>query len=128
MKLLLDTHIFIWDKQAVGKLSTQTRSLIFAPTTERFVSTAVFWEMQIKERKGGIGIGMPPQQFVSIQRQLFPFKTITIQEKHVWTLQQLPLIHKDPFDRIMIAQAIAESLTLVSVDGKFNAYPVPLLM
>lgn len=92
-----------------------------------FISTASVWEMQIKFAIGKLSIFRSIEEFVYIQRTYESIQPLPVFERHVWALAQLPLHHRDPFDRILIAQAIQKDFTLVTVDAFFAAYPVKLL-
>lgn len=127
MKLLLDTHIFIWAFSQPSRLSQTVQDAIALPQNELFLSVASSWEMQIKEQIGKLTLLPSAELFVKSQMLLNHIQTLPIRNEHVWILKQLPLHHRDPFDRLMIAQAIAEELTIVSVDRQFEQYRIPRL-
>jgi PIN domain nuclease of toxin-antitoxin system len=113
--ILLDTHTFIWLSEDDPTLPSFIREMIEA-TDHVFVSIASFWEISIKLSIGKISL---QTDFNSTK-----FKLLPISIKDTIQLRQLPLHHKDPFDRILIAQAINRSISLVSRDSEFDVYPV----
>ena len=124
MKLLLDTHIFLWMGQAPHKLTDTMRDALLDPNNVLFLSVVSVWEMQIKAQIGKLDFPLPIRQFVAIQRAVNQVHTLPVVEAHIWTLGALPLFHKDPFDRLLIAQGIAEDCHLMTVDAVFGQYPV----
>lgn len=127
MNLLLDTQIFIWLSLELEKLTPKILPVLRDPTNRLFISTASVWEMQIKFAIGKLSLFRSVEEFVQAQREYESIQPLPVFERHVWTLAKLPLHHRDPFDRILIAQAIHEDFTLVTVDALFSAYPVKLL-
>lgn len=127
MNYLLDTQIFIWLATTPDKISAPAKSIIFAPNTNLLLSTASVWEMQIKAMLGKLSVGDSVEEFVLFQRYLSQVQPLAILEVHVWVLAQLPHHHKDPFDRILIAQAKHEEFTLISADSVFEKYDVQLV-
>jgi PIN domain nuclease of toxin-antitoxin system len=126
MKILLDTHIFIWWDSEPEKLSPSTLELLQQSETRRYVSVISLWEMQIKNQIGKLTLSQPIEEIYKNQSKneiIF----LPVNPNHVLRLNGLPPPHKDPFDRILIAQALVEGLTLISVDQKFRLYDVPLL-
>lgn len=127
MKLLLDTHIFIWSDGEPERIPQSQLSAMEDETNDLILSVASVWEMQIKIQIGKLNLRMPLQEIIDGYRSVNSLQLLPIEYKHVLILNQLPLHHKDPFDRLIIAQAIAEDFTLVSADPKFSAYAVKLL-
>lgn len=127
MNLLLDTHIFIWMGEKPHKLAPKLLPVLQDPTNVRLVSIATIWEMQIKADLGKLPLSASVRDFVAAQQALGNVQIIPLLEAQIWTLSTLPKVHRDPFDRLMIAQAITENLTLVSEDAIFTQYPVKLL-
>ena len=124
MKLLLDTHALIWYYQTDPKLSALVRTLIEDPWNDVLVSPASYWEVAIK-----ISTQKPVLQVtftVFIQEAIFDnnFKILAIEPRHTAIVARLPFDHKDPFDRLLIAQALAEGIPLVSTDAAIDAYGV----
>jgi PIN domain nuclease of toxin-antitoxin system len=127
MSYLLDTQIFLWLVREPYKLSGQVLTILRNPSNQLYLSTASVWEMQIKVAIGKLSLPESVQEVVETHRQYESIDALPVIEPHVWSLANLPLIHRDPFDRLIIAQAIAENLTLVSEDAIFTHYPVKLL-
>ncbi|MDO4224209.1 MAG: type II toxin-antitoxin system VapC family toxin [Acinetobacter sp.] len=124
MKLLLDTHAFIWFIHDSPKLSNLAKSLIVNPNNECFISLASIWEMSIKSSMGKLDIPLPihdlyEQHIVGNDMELLP---ITIH--HIEKVHELPFYHKDPFDRMIIAQSIVENMTIISCDSAYHDYPI----
>jgi PIN domain nuclease of toxin-antitoxin system len=91
------------------------------------LSVASAWEMQIKYGLGKLNLEYPVQQFVGAHLHLTQSEMLPVYEHHIWALADLPLHHRDPFDRLLIAQAMVEDCTLVTADTIFDRYPVRLL-
>ncbi len=126
MKLLLDTHSFIWWDSAPHLLSISAREAIEDPTHQVLVSTISLWEIAIKSQLGKLQLHRPLDEIVHDQVsqgiQILDFST-----PHVLQVPKLPDHHKDPFDRALIAQATVEMATLVTKDSAMSAYQIPLL-
>lgn len=127
MNLLLDTHIFLWSAIQPAKLSDSIRQALQDPANLLFLSAASVWEMQIKAQIGKLQLSLPVEEFVPIQRGFNNIMALPIFERHIWALETLPLHHKDPFDRLLMAQAVTEQYQLVTADPIFARYEVPLL-
>jgi len=127
MKLLLDTHAFLWLNNDVEQLSETVETLCNAGTHEFYLSMASAWEMQIKNQLGKLTLDTSVEELVNKNRQENNIQLIPIELAHISYLKQLPQHHKDPFDRMIIAQAIMESMTIVSVDRVFINYDVNVL-
>ncbi|MCM0021904.1 MAG: type II toxin-antitoxin system VapC family toxin [Tagaea sp.] len=122
MILLLDTHVFIWARTEPERLKASTHAAIAEATTV-FVSVASAWEVEIKTAKGLLKL--PATVAEGIAQSGFQPLPITLD--HVERLRDLPLHHKDPFDRMLVAQALAERATLVTVDRHFARYGIKLM-
>lgn len=127
MKLLLDTHIFLWYVAADARLPTTFRDSIRDPNNQVYLSAASVWEAVIKHRLGKLPLPAPPVEYLLRQREAHQFAALPIEEETMTHLANLPDIHRDPFDRILVAQAIQYRLTLVTLDADLKAYPVPTL-
>jgi PIN domain nuclease of toxin-antitoxin system len=123
VNLLLDTHILLWWLGDDPTLSTSARAAIADGEHLVFVSAASIWEIRIKEALGKLTI---PANFQKVLEQQ-PFVALDITVEHAHTLATLPRHHRDPFDRMLVAQAVVENLTLVSRDGQIPKYPVRVL-
>ena len=127
MKLLLDTHIFIWWADQPEKLSPAALSALEDETNELLLSVASVWEMQIKIQLGKLKLSLPLKELVKNQQETNDLTVSPVALTHVLALDALPFHHKDPFDRLLIAQGILEGLTVVTADSQFSAYSVKLL-
>jgi PIN domain nuclease of toxin-antitoxin system len=123
MKVLLDTHTLIWFTDGVSKLSLRAKSEIEDLNNERFLSIVSLWEIAIKSSRGKLEL---KKSFKELNKFIFDndIQIITVQLDHLMTLLELPHHHGDPFDRLLIAQALTEDLTIISADKEFQAYPV----
>jgi PIN domain nuclease of toxin-antitoxin system len=122
MKILLDTHIFIWYMHADKQLSPENKALIENPVHEKYLSVASIWEMAIKINLGKLRLSMSLEDFTPDNLPLLP-----ILPKHIFAGLNLPLHHRDPFDRLLIAQARNENMKLMTDDSSFEAYEVELI-
>ena len=127
MKLLLDTHIFIWWADQPEKLSPTALSALQDEANELLLSVASVWEMQIKIQLGKLKLSLPLRELIKNQQETNDLTVSPVALTHVLALDALPFHHKDPFDRLLIAQSIAEGLTVVTADSQFSAYSVKLL-
>lgn len=127
MKLLLDTHIFLWYITANPKLPTTFLKAIRDPVNEVSLSVASEWEAVIKYDLGKLPLPVPPAEYFPRQRIAHGILPLTIDEAVLPFLANLPPLHRDPFDRILIAQVLQHGMILASVDQNIAAYPVPLL-
>jgi PIN domain nuclease of toxin-antitoxin system len=123
VNLLLDTHTLLWWLGDPPTLSTRAREAIADPENTVFLSAVVIWEIRIKEAIGKLRL---PDEFEAILSQQ-PFVALPVTVEHAHTLKRLPPIHRDPFDRMLVAQALCERLTLVTRDTSIADYPVPSL-
>jgi PIN domain nuclease of toxin-antitoxin system len=127
MKLLLDTHAFIWSFAEPEKLSPKALALLVDGDNDLVLSVASVWEMQIKIQSGRLRFTVPLKELVESQRQTNGVQVLPVEMEHVLALDALPTLHKDPFDRLLVAQANVEGAFLVSRDPVFSGYPVKLL-
>ncbi|MGK7901173.1 MAG: type II toxin-antitoxin system VapC family toxin [Hormoscilla sp.] len=127
MKLLLDTHTFIWYITDSPKLSERSRNLISDSDSEIILSIASVWEMAIKQSTGKLSLGVPFREFIEHQLSANSIKLQTINLAHIDVVATLPLHHRDPFDRMIIAQAIVEQIPILSRDYVFDSYRVTRL-
>ena len=126
MKLLLDTHILLWYLEGHASLPEAQRLMIEDRRNQVYVSAASLWEMTIKMSIGKLDL-MDDLATIENVLKLQGIPILSIQTLHLQCLLGLPFHHRDPFDRLIIAQAISENMTLVSHDTEFFAYPVTLL-
>jgi PIN domain nuclease of toxin-antitoxin system len=127
MRLLLDTHAFLWFILDDPRLSLTARNLIGDAANEVEVSPASYWEIAIKIKLGKYALPQPYQQFVETQIEVNDFRILPIEPKHTALLTTMPLHHRDPFDRLIVAQAITEGTPIVGVDPELDAYGVKRL-
>jgi PIN domain nuclease of toxin-antitoxin system len=121
MEYILDTHTFLWFIDGSQELSAHAREAIESPQNVKLVSTASFWEIAIKITLGKLKINMP---FDDLENHVFDngFQLLPISFSHIGKIIDLPLHHRDPFDRIIIAQAIFEKLVVIGKDPQFANY------
>ena len=122
MRLLLDTHTLIWFFAGDSQLSTNARILIEDEDNNKLVSIASIWEMAIKESKGHLNLSLPLHEYIAQKLSLEDFNLLNINVDHLSQIVTLPFYHKDPFDRLLIAQAIMEGIPILSKDSAFDAY------
>jgi PIN domain nuclease of toxin-antitoxin system len=127
MKLLLDTHIFLWYITADLRLPKDFRDAIREPKNEVFLSVASLWEVIIKYNLGKLPLPQSPEIYIPTERRRHQIKSLSMHENAVKELINLPNLHRDPFDRVLICQTLANNLTLVTVDAQILQYNVPYL-
>jgi len=127
MKLLLDTHAFIWWDSESSKLSHQALAFCQDRANTVLLSVASIWEMQIKLQLGKLRLNLPLAKVIESQQQTNGIEVLPIILSHVLELDNLPAYHRDPFDRLLIAQARVEDAVLISNDPIFTDYSVKLL-
>ena len=124
MKLLLDTCAFLWWTEDSPRLPERIRSTVSDPAHEVYVSTASIWEISVKHDLGRLPLPEPPERFLPEQRERHGFLSLPIDEASVLQLHRLPRLHKDPFDRLLVCQAIEHGMTLLTSDRLIAQYPV----
>ena len=127
MRALLDTHTFIWWANDDPSLTAAARRAIGDPTNEIFLSAVSTWEMAIKIAIGKLTLALPLDSFVLSQISQHQFKSLPVTYEHTYRVQWLPQHHRDPFDRLLIAQALVENLVLLTGDQQFPQYGVETL-
>lgn len=127
MRVLLDTHAFLWYVLDDPRLSVKARQTIDDPQNEVAISPASYWEIAIKIGLGKYVLSEPYDVFMDREISANDFRILPIETRHTMVLTTLPLHHRDPFDRLIIAQAIHEAIPLVSADACFDAYPIQRL-
>lgn len=127
MKLLLDTHTVLWFYLADPQLSSSANAAIVEPKNEKWVSPATYWEIAIKISTGKYVLAQPYEDFWRNAIDSNGFLYLHILPRHTALLTTLPYHHRDPFDRLLVAQAMAEGMTIVSADGIIDAYGVARL-
>ena len=127
MRLLLDTHAFMWWDSASTRLPPQVREACHDGSNTLLLSVASVWEIQIKSQLGKLHLVRPLAEIIADQQQSNNLRVLSVTLDHVIALHQLPMVHRDPFDRLLVAVARVENATLASGDSIFRQYPVPLI-
>ncbi len=127
MRLLLDTHIFLWFISGDPHLPDFMRDDIRRADYEVYVSVVSLWEAIVKYQLGKLPLPHPPADYLPKQRERHQIASLPLDEASVSQLSNLPPIHRDPFDRILICQALEHHLTLVTVDDNILKYPITVL-
>ena len=123
MNLLLDTHALLWWIDGSKRLGSRTRAALFRPGVSLWISAASVWEMAIKSAAGRLRTGKPPHETISKLLE-HGFQALPISIEHALAIRNLPCKHADPFDRMLVAQAQCEGLTIVTADAAIAAYDV----
>jgi len=125
MKLLLDTQLVLWVPVSDARLSRMARIVLNDPSNQILFSVVSLWEIAIKRGIGKLDPNLDPR---SIRRQLIEigYEELPVLGQHAVSVDVLPLIHKDPFDRLLIAQAMVEGITLLTADETIAKYPGPI--
>jgi PIN domain nuclease of toxin-antitoxin system len=127
MKALLDTHTFLWWVTNNPLLSTRVEAILHDRSNQIFVSAATGWEIAIKSQIGKLNFPTPPEAFMLQQLALNSFVTLPIRLEHGLQVYHLPLYHRDPFDRILIAQGQLEGMPILTADSKIAQYGVDVI-
>jgi PIN domain nuclease of toxin-antitoxin system len=126
MKLLLDTHAFLWFVAGDDQLSPRARRVMEAEGSELILSTASVWEMAIKARLGRLQLPATVEEYVA-EKAASGFFLLPVEWNHAAAVEKLPFHHRDPFDRLLVAQALTDDLTIVSGDAALRRYGVRLV-
>jgi len=127
MKLLIDTHCWIWWTSEPGKLGDAALGIFRDPANSIFFSVASSWEIAIKCSLGRLQFAGPVEQFIPQRLARDGFDSLPVEHAHALRVATLPLHHKDPFDRLLIAQAQVEGLPIMTADPQFDAYEVEVI-
>lgn len=127
MTLLLDTHTFLWFCQGDSSLSASAKALIEDPANRKLVSIASCWELAIKAGLGKLKLGEPSETYIPAALARTGFEILPIALAHATGVEGMPLHHRDPFDRLLIAQILVEKIPIVSADAVFDLYGVTRL-
>jgi PIN domain nuclease of toxin-antitoxin system len=127
MRILLDTHIFLWFISGDTQLSVDVRDSIRDPSNEIYLSAVSVWEVIVKYQLGKLPLPEPPETYLPKQRNLHQIISLQLDEVSVAQLAKLPPLHRDPFDRMLICQALQNNLTIATVDEMVRAYSVSVL-
>ncbi len=124
MRMLLDTHAFLWFILNEPQLSPAARTAIIDPTNDVEISPATYWEIAIKIRTGKYSLPGPYESFIAGQIRANYFDILPVEVRHTSLLTSLPFHHRDPFDRLLVAQALVEAIPIVSADADLDPYGV----
>jgi PIN domain nuclease of toxin-antitoxin system len=127
MKALLDTQVFLWWNMDDSRLSQTARDLIADGRNELYLSAASAWEIAIKAVRGSLILPEPPEQYVPSRMRLHRILALPIQFRHALHVYDLPPIHRDPFDRLLIAQSRLEDLPILTTDPEISRYDVSVI-
>lgn len=127
MKVLLDTCAFLWIAAGADELSGTARKVFSDPENEVFLSVVSGWEIVVKHALGRLPLPSPPGEFVPEQRRLHHVDTLPLEEDAVFQLAKLPHYHRDPFDRMLVSQAAAGGMVILTPDRAISQYPVQTL-
>ncbi|PLZ07941.1 type II toxin-antitoxin system VapC family toxin [Fischerella thermalis] len=127
MRILLDTHIFLWFISGDTQLSTEVRDVIRDPDNEVYLSAVSVWEAIVKYQLGKLPLPEHPETYLPKQRDLHQIASLALDEGSVIQLAKLPPLHRDPFDRMLICQALQNGLTIATVDTAIRAYSVSVI-
>lgn len=127
MKILLDTHVFLWFIAAPERLAGALDERLHDPDNERYLSAVSTWEICVKHSLGKLPLPEPPSPYIAHARRQHGILELPLTEAAVLRLEQLPSLHRDPFDRMLICQALESDLTFATVDQQLRTYPVATL-
>jgi PIN domain nuclease of toxin-antitoxin system len=122
----LDTHIFIWWNGELNRLSLEARAICESEENTLTLSLASVWEMQIKFQLGKLDLNQPLPEIIHSQQRDNAIELLPIRAEHIYALGELPVHHKDPFDRLLIAQARTERMHVLTADPVFHQYHILL--
>jgi PIN domain nuclease of toxin-antitoxin system len=127
MKVLVDTHTFLWDLLSDHRSSSLAKQMLKSDEHELFFSLVSLWEFSIKIKTGKLNALGSSVSYLRAEMENYSMQLLPIRYEHVLQLEALPIHHSDPFDRLLIAQAITESLPILTHDAIFKAYPIKVL-
>jgi PIN domain nuclease of toxin-antitoxin system len=124
VRILLDTVTFLWAVTDAPDLSEEARELFVDPENEVYLSSVSTWEIAIKHSQGKLPLPEPPLRFIPAQRKQHSIDSLPLDEEATLHLNRLPILHKDPFDRMLVCQAIVHQLVILTPDELINQYAV----
>lgn len=127
MKILLDTHVFLWWVVDDPRLSAELRMALESPDNTVFLSSASVWEIAIKQSLDRVRLPQDPADWLRTYVTQYGLLALAIEHSHALAVRNLPARHRDPFDRMLVAQAICESMTLATADRAIRQYDVPVI-
>ena len=125
MPFLLDTHVFLWLITGDRRLTESMQSDVLNSSNDVYLSVISVWEASVKYQLGRLSLPEPPWDYLPLQRERHQITSLPLDEASVSQLSKLPSLHRDPFDCMLICQALERQLTIVTVDDMIRAYPVP---
>ena len=128
MKVLLDTHTFLWWNTEDPLLSLHAKAIIADGQNEVFLSAASVWEIAIKTAKGRLVLPEPPAQYISSRMRLYRFQPLPVQIYHAAHVYELPSHHSDPFDRMLVSQSQLEAMPLITKDEDIQQYDLETIL
>lgn len=126
MRLLLDTHIFLWFISGDNRLPSSMRDAIEDEANDVYLSPVSVWETIVKYQLGKLPLPQAPEIYLPLQRKKHFIASLLLDEPSILRLAKIPLLHRDPFDRMLICQAIEHDLTVVTMDTAITNYPVKI--
>lgn len=127
MRVLLDTHVALWMTTEPARLAEGVRTLLRSADTTALLSAAVAWELAIKWRLGKLELPAPPRELVPSMTTVFALTPLPINQLHTVAVAELPEHHRDPFDRLLVAQAQVEGVPLVTADRRLSRYDIEVI-
>jgi len=127
MKYLLDTNVFLWGLSEERRLNSQAQEILKSSASELHFSAAGSWEIAIKYALGTLPLPKPPSEYVPYALRVWAIRPLDITHEHALRAGELPARHRDPFDRLLIAQAVSEQMTLLTADRVLQKYEVNLI-
>ena len=127
MKALLDTHVWLWMTLDPDRLSADTREWLEQPEHELVLSASSVWEMALKEAKGKLRLPQPAEHFIPTRCSSLGIRFLPVSHRHALRGAALPRRHRDPFDRLLVAQAQMEELPVITADRAFSLYDVDVI-
>lgn len=127
MKVLLDTHVFLWYISGDRRLPASTRDAIRDRGNEAYLSVVSVWEAVVKHHLGKLPLPEPAERYLPAQRERHEISSLPLEESSVARLGSLPSLHRDPFDRMLVCQALQHGLVIATADEAVRAYPVAIL-
>jgi len=127
MRILLDTHTFLWMIFGDERLNETVRTQIGSRQNQVLISVATLWEIAIKTSLGKLDLKIPFEKIIEEQLDMYTFQMLPISFKALVAVSTMPFHHRDPFDRLLVAQAIVEDVPIVTRDSVFSSYPVKVL-
>jgi PIN domain nuclease of toxin-antitoxin system len=127
MKYLLDTNVFLWGLSAEHRLNSWAQEILKSSASELYFSAAGSWEIAIKYALGALPLPKPPSEYIPYALRMWAVRALNITHEHALREGELPAHHRDPFDRLLIAQALSEQMTLLTANRVLQEYKVDLI-